>query len=111
MMEKKGQVLTDRQRYWLEQVKACKALGMSVSAYAAEQGFHVGAMYAGKKALVRKGAFPETQPSRFQRVQTAAVTDDTQWRIRLPSGILVGFPGTADAGSLSTVLNAMAGLG
>ena len=111
MMEKKGQVLTDRQRYWLEQIKACEASGMSVSAYAAEQGFHVGAMYAGKKALVSKGALPGTQRSRFQRVQTAAVTDDKQWRIRLPNGISVEFSGTADAGSLSTVLNTVAGLG
>ena len=55
MVETEGAELTERQRYWLEQIKACEASGMSASAYAAEQGFHVGGMYAGKKSLIRKG--------------------------------------------------------
>jgi len=41
MDEAEGAELTERQRYWLEQIKACEAAGMSTSAYAAEQGFHV----------------------------------------------------------------------
>ncbi len=103
--------LTDRQRYWLEHIRACEASGKSVTAYAAEHGFHVGAMYAGKKALVRKGALPRTKRSQFQRVQTAAVTVDNKWRIRLPNGVSVDFSGTVEAESLSTVLKTVAGLG
>ncbi len=34
--------LTERQRYWLEHIRACEASGKSVTAYAAEHGFHVG---------------------------------------------------------------------
>jgi hypothetical protein len=101
--------LTDRQRYWLEHIQACEASGKSVTAYAAEHGFHVGAMYAGKKILVRKGVLPGTQQGRFQRVQTA-VTVDNKWRIQLPNGLLVDFSGTVDAGSLSTVLTTAAHL-
>jgi len=34
-MEKAGgAALTERQRYWLEQVKSCEASGQSVAAYA-----------------------------------------------------------------------------
>ncbi len=103
--------LTERQRYWLEHIRACEASGESVTAYAAEHGFHVGAMYAGKKALVRKGALPGTRRGPFQRVQTAVVTVDNKWRIQLPNGVLVDFSGSVDAGSLSTVLKTAAGLG
>jgi len=41
--------LTERQRYWLEQVRACEASGKTVAEYAAEQGFSAQALYAGKK--------------------------------------------------------------
>ena len=106
-METAGSELTERQQYWLEQIKACDASGMSVSAYAAEQGFRVGAMYAGKKSLVRKGVLPPAPGARFQRVRTVAVSIDNEWRIRLTNGVSVGFSGAADAVVLSTVLNAV----
>ena len=102
--------LTERQQYWLEHIQACEASGKGATAYAAEQGFRVGAMYAGKKILVRKGVLPGTQQSRFQRVQTA-VTVDNRWRIQLPNGVSVDFSGTVDAGTLSTVLTTAAHLG
>lgn len=102
--------LTERQRYWLEQIKACEASGKSATAYASEQGFHVGAMYAGKKLLVAKGVLPGTQQSRFQRVRTSPVATDSQWRIQLPNGVSVAFSGNVDAGSLSTILSAVARL-
>jgi len=102
--------LTERQQYWLEHIQACEASGKSVTSYAAEHGFHVGAMYAGKKMLVRKGALRGAQRSRFQRLQTVPVTVDQKWRIQLPNGVLVEFSGTVDAGALLTVLNTAADL-
>ena len=102
--------LTERQQYWLEHIQACEASGKSVTTYAAEHGFHVGAMYAGKKMLVRKGALRGAQLSRFQRLQTVPVTVDQKWRIQLPNGVLVEFSGTVDAGALLTVLNTAADL-
>ncbi len=102
--------LTKRQRYWLEHIKACEASGKSVSSYAAEHGFQVGAMYAGKKALVRKGVLPRTQVVRFQRAQTTVVSSDSEWHIRLPNGVAVDFSGTVDAGALTTILNTVASL-
>ena len=105
-----GSVLTERQQYWLEQLKACEASGKSASAYAAEQGFHVGAMYAGKKSLLKKGVLPQTASARFQRVETVATDASNEWRIRLPNGLSVEFSGSVDAGSLSTVLTTVARL-
>jgi len=110
-MNERGQTLTERQRYWLEQIRACEASGLSATAYAAEQGFHVGGMYAGKKSLIKKGVLPQTAVARFQRVQAAVVSADSEWRIRLPNGVSVDFSGSVNGDSLSTILNAVAGLG
>ena len=109
-MDKNEQALTDRQQYWLEHIRACEASGKGATAYAAEHGFRVGAMYAGKKALVKKGVLPGTRHSRFQRVQAEADSVGGKWRIQLPNGVSVDFSGTVDAGSLSTVLNTAAGV-
>lgn len=111
MGEAEAAALTKHQRCWLERIQACEAQGMSVAAYAAEHGFPVRAMYDAKKVLVRKGVLPRTHRTRFQRVQTQAVTADTEWRVRLANGVLVEFSGSVDAGSLSTVLNTVASLG
>ncbi len=102
--------LTDCQRYWLEQIKACEASGKSVAAYAAEHGIEARAMYGAKKVLVKKGVLPRTQGVRFQRAETISVSSDSEWRIRLPNGVSVDFSGTVNAGSLSTVLQTVAGL-
>jgi hypothetical protein len=111
MSEVAGTTLTERQRYWLEQVRACEASGKTVAEYAVEQGFSAQAMYAGKKLLVRKGVLPRTRPLRFQRVQIAGVPVCNEWRIQLPNGVTVSCSGAVDAGSLATVLSTAAALG
>lgn len=110
MDEAEGTRLTAHQRHWLEQIQACEASGKSVAAYASAHGFPVRAMYDAKKVLVRKGVLPRTHYTRFQRVQTAAGTVGGEWRIQLSNGVSVGFSGTVDARSLSTVLNTVAHL-
>jgi len=108
MRDAERATLTDRQRYWLEQVQACEASGKTVAEYTAEQGLSAQAMYAGKKILVHKGILPRTQPSRFQRVQMVGIPVSSEWRIQLPNGVSVAFAGSVDAGSLTTVLRAAA---
>ena len=103
--------LTERQRYWLEQVQACEASGKTIAEYAVEQGFDARAMYAGKKVLVRKGVLPPTRPMRFQRAQIAGPVVGSEWRIQLQNGVSVAFSGAVDAATLSTVLSTVATLG
>jgi hypothetical protein len=98
MSKAEGTTLTDRQQYWLRQVRACEASGKTVAEYAAEQGFSAQAMYAGKKLLVRKGVLPRTRPSRLQRVQVAGVAVGNEWRIQLPNGVSVSCSGVVEAG-------------
>ncbi len=103
-----GTVLTERQRYWLEQVRACEASGKTVAEYASEQGISAQALYAGKKLLVRKGVLPRTRPLRFQRVQVAGIPVGNEWRIQLPNGVSVFCSGEVDAGVLATILGTAA---
>ena len=110
MVESAGLALTEHQHKWLARLQACEASGKSFTAYAAEHGFPVRALYDAKKTLVNKGVLPRTRQSRFQRVQTATVASDTKWRIRLPNGVLVEFCGAVDGDSLSGVLTTVARL-
>lgn len=103
--------LTERQRYWLEQIQACVASGKTIAEYAAEHGLAAQAMYAGKKSLVRKGVLPSTRPARFQRAQVMTPVAGSEWRIHLPNGVSVAFSGAVDAATLTTVLNTAATLG
>jgi hypothetical protein len=96
--------LTEKQRHWLEQLRACEASGQGIAAYAAAHGLDARAMYTGKKILVKKGVLPRTRRSRFQRVQVKDTVASATWRIQLPNGLSVAFSGTVDAKTLSTVL-------
>ena len=103
--------LTKRQRYWLEQVQACEISGKTVAEYAMHEGIKAKAMYAGKKALVKKGVLPRTRPTRFQRAQMVGAVVGSEWYFQLPNGVSVTFSGPVDAGTLTTVLNTAAILG
>ena len=109
-MQKMIPTLTDRQRYWLEHIRACEASGKSIAEYAAAQEFGAQAMYAGKSALVKKGVLPAMQPPRFQRVQVMEATLSSQWRIGLPNGVSVAFVGEVDGQALTTILHSAASL-
>ena len=100
--------LTERQRYWFEHVQACEASGKTIAEYAKVQGLDAKAMYAGKKALVRKGVLPRTRPVRFQQARVVSAGLGGEWRIQLPNGVLVAFAGPVDASALSLVLNTAA---
>ena len=58
--------LTDRQRFWLEHLRACGS--GSLKAYAEAHGLELGALYEAKSRLKRKGALDAAAP-RFARVQ------------------------------------------
>ena len=80
----------------------------SIAEYAADQGIDAKAMYAGKKALVKKGVLPRTRPTQFQRAQVVDPVMGSEWHIQLPNGVSIAFSGAVDAGTLTTVLNSAA---
>ncbi|MDT8328926.1 MAG: hypothetical protein RQ750_16350 [Roseovarius sp.] len=112
MTESREAALTERQRFWLEQVQSCDASGKTIAEYAAAHGLAAQAMYAGKKMLIKKGVLPRRPATRFQQVQLAAdPAADREWRIQLPNGVSVAFCGAVDAATLTAVLNTAAALG
>jgi len=109
MAKAESKTLTERQRYWLEQLQACEASRKTIADYATEHGIARQAMYAGKKMLVKKGVLPRTRRARFQRAQVVeGVTVGSEWRIELPNGVAVAFSGAVDARILTTVLSSAA---
>ncbi|MBV1906231.1 MAG: hypothetical protein KUG75_09145 [Pseudomonadales bacterium] len=110
-MDQVEHTLTDRQKYWLEHVKACEASGKIIADYAREHDLDLKSMYAGKRNLVQKGVLPHTRTSTFQRMRTARAQSSDDWRIQLPNGVSVGFSGTVDVRALTQVLTAAATIG
>ena len=79
--------LTERQRFWLEHLRACGT--GSLKSYADEHGLDIGALYEAKSRLKRKGAL-DGAPTRFARVQCDSPGPPaTVCRIHLRNGALV----------------------
>ena len=103
--------LSERQRYWLDHIESCAALGQTTKAYAESQGLSVSMVYSWRKKLAAMGMFPDRtkrrQSSSFERVQVVGGQPPSgEWRIALPNGVRIGFTGTVDGRLLSTVLEA-----
>lgn len=99
--------LTERQQFWVLHLRACASRGQSLSAYAAEEGLSIGALYEVKSRLRRRGLWPVPSP-RFVRVQaaTSPAVSLSVYRVSLPNGVVVESAG----GDLSAVLSAAARL-
>lgn len=102
--------LSERQRYWLEQLQECEESGETTKAYAEARGLSAAALYKWRKRLVQRGLWP-SRASRFERVQVSAMTRSIcEWRIRLPNGVEVEFSGSVDGAAVLTVLSAAMGI-
>ena len=82
--------LTERQRFWLEHLRACGT--GSLKSYADKHGLDIGALYEAKSRLKRKGML-DAAPVRFTRVRCDSPTPTAAaaavWRIHLRNGALV----------------------
>ena len=79
--------LTERQRFWLEHLRACGS--GSLKAYAEQHALEVGALYEAKSRLKRKGML-DAPPARFVRVERdTPELSPALWRIHLHNGTLV----------------------
>ena len=76
--------LSDRQRYWLEHVRACDTAGQSTLEYSKAHGLESRAMYKARQLLVEKGAgtdkliFPDRRVSVSILTQQPCSTLQTQ---------------------------------
>ena len=100
--------LTQRQRYWLEHLRACEASGKTMRAYAVENEIDVDSFYGAKKRLVQQGVLAGSKEQGFVRAQL--VDHAGGCRVQFPNGIAVTFC-SLDVVSLSKLLSTLATLG
>ena len=109
------QALTERQRYWLEHLRACEAAGKTMRAYASESGVDARSLYGAKKRLVKRGVLAAEKRSggvEFSRARVlGSAAHGSDCRIQFPNGITVTFSAAVDGGALSRILGAVATLG
>ncbi len=99
--------MTAKQRYWLAHIKACEAIGQSLSAYAAEHHLALKSCYRWKSRLTQMGllAVTATAAPVFRSVQIKPASSNTgNYRFILPNGIQVEIQGACDPIQLKQVL-------
>lgn len=105
MPDKPEQNLTQQQCDWLKKLKACKASGKSMKAFAVSEGLSIQDLYSWKKTLVKKGVLPRSRAPRFQQAQIIEVATGYECRILLPNGVTVMLSGDAQDMSLVNILH------
>ena len=108
------QSLTERQRYWMDHLRACEATGKTMRAYASETGIDARSLYGAKKRLVKRGVLSAEKRSvgvEFSRARVLGVAAHGDCRVQFPNGITVTFSATVEGGALSKILSAVATLG
>jgi len=99
--------LSDAQQGWLDHIRAAEDRGLTLKAYAAEQGLSVAQLYDAKAKLKRKGALPGHEPA-FAPVRVAGMKRGrTALTIRLPNGIAVEVPEGTTGATVRAVLDAL----
>lgn len=106
-MAKRRSKITERQRVWLNHIKAADASKGSLVAYAAAHDLKVKELYQWKTALARRGLLPgKSSKAAFVPVATAPSAPPTSCSVSLPNGIRLQFAGDLDAASVSEILTA-----
>lgn len=85
-MPERNSPLTKRQRFWLEHLRVCGR--RSLKGYAQANGLSVGALYAAKSELKRRGLLEAAKAPRFARVvREDSAGAPTLCRARLVNGV------------------------
>ncbi len=89
--------LTERQRAWLEHLRACRAQGLSLKAYAQRQGLNLQRFYQWNRRLKRLGLAATDAPVSFAAVRVSAARAVTgSQRLHFPNGLMLEWDGSAD---------------
>jgi hypothetical protein len=101
--------LTEKQQYWLTHIRACEQSGMTMKAYAKENSLNVGALYAWKKTLRRKGVIEGPESDAKPLFRKATVSDYNHGRARLlhPCGLVLEIDVGTDPHWVVSLLKAM----
>ena len=106
--------LTERQAYWLKQLRVCEASGLTTRAFAKKHRLSVHALYQARKELRRRESrtsSPNRQSVTFAKVRAEpGVARGGLWRVRFPNGSLLEIEAPREPGERVHLLQALAGL-
>jgi hypothetical protein len=89
--------LTERQREWLEHLRACRSQGLSLKTYAEQQGLNLQRFYHWHRRLKRLGLVATDTPVSFAAVRVSAAPGVTgTQRLHFPNGLMLEWDGSAD---------------
>ena len=89
--------LTERQREWLEHLRACRSQRLSLKAYAEQQGLNLQRFYHWHRRLKRLGAVAASRPVSFAAAQIPAARPvGGIQRLHFPHGLMLEWDGSAD---------------
>ena len=108
--------LTERQTYWLEQLQACEASGLTTRAFARKHRLSVHALYQARKMRRRREAV--ASPAKKERSVTFAKVRPVPpapvqgglWRVRLPNGSVIELESPRSPEDRVQLLQSVAGL-
>jgi hypothetical protein len=101
--------LTEKQQHWLTHIQSCEQSGLTMKAYAQQNGLNVSALYAWKKTLRHKGAIDAPESGAKPLFRKATVSDYSPGRARLlhPCGLVLEFDVGTDPRWVASLLRAM----
>jgi hypothetical protein len=100
--------LTTKQQFWFDHLCACDRSGQTMKDYAQHHDLSVGAFYAWKKTLRRKGVIgtaPPAAPSLFQKV--ALQNHSGTLRLVLPTGLTLEIDAGTDPHWVAQLVGAL----
>lgn len=102
--------LTEKQRFWLEHVKACNESGQSMRAYARACDLNGTAFYNWKSILRRKGVLGESpmEPRLFRKATVVEGRTLGHCRLVLPTGLTLEFDSSAEPDWVAELVRALA---
>jgi hypothetical protein len=97
--------LSERQRAWLEHLRACRSQGLSLKAYAEQQGLNLQRFYHWHRRLKRLGLVATDTPVSFAAVRVSASRGVTgTQRLHFPNGLMLEWDGSADLALVEQLL-------
>ena len=107
------QPLTERQREWLEHVRAAERAGLELKEYAHRENLSVGAFYAARSVLRGKGWLAEPGAASavtFAAVEVVEPQAPRGLSVHLPNGVRVDVSGPVNEATLAVVLQSAGAL-
>ena len=93
-----------RRQFWLDHLRAWRAQGTSLRAYAAANGLSSSSLYRARRRLERRGLLSGSEEAAPAFVPVRVAPPALACRVRLPNGVVVEVPEHTERALCATVL-------